>query len=67
MEMLTAMVVIQNLHCRGKQRLDVRPDPLCPIGDHTQAHLSFRNQARGLNLAQGLGQLLIALHLMPTQ
>src|SRR5262249_12816762 len=51
----------------GKQRLDVFPDPLGPITDDAQAHLVFRNQAGLFDLLEGLAELLVALHLMPTE
>ena len=43
------------------------PDPLGAITDHAQAYLRFRNHAGLFDLLEGLAQLLLALHLMPTE
>src|SRR5207245_1208405 len=67
MEILGTVVVIEHLTRLGKQCLDVFPYPLGPITDDAQAHLFFRNQAGLLDLREGLAELLVALHLMPTE
>ena len=67
MEMLTAMIVIQDLHSRGKERFHLLPDPLSTIGNHTQADFLLRDQACFFDLLQRIRQSLIALHLMPTE
>src|SRR6266581_7732441 len=43
------------------------PYPLGPITDDAQAHLLFRNHAGLFDLLEGLAQLLLILHLMPTE
>src|SRR5499427_11007580 len=67
MEVLGTVVVIEHLPGLGKQGLDVFPYPLGPITDDTQAHLLCRNQARLFDLLESLAQLLLILHLMPTE
>ena len=66
-EVLGTVVVIEHLTGLGKQGLDVFPYPLGPITDDTQAHLLFRNQAGLFDLLEGLAELLLVLHLMPTE
>ena len=67
MEVLGTVGVIESLTRPGKQRLDVFPYPLGPITDDAQAHLVFRKQAGLFELLEGLAELLVALHLMPTK
>ena len=43
------------------------PYPLGPITDDAKAHLLFRNQAGLFDLLEGLAELLLVLHLMPTE
>src|SRR5919206_879429 len=45
----------------------VFPYPLGPITDDAQAHLLCRNQACFFDLLEGLAELRLILHLMPTQ
>src|SRR5467141_3435521 len=47
--------------------LDMFPYPLGPITDDAQAHLLFRNQAGLFDLREGLAELRLVLHLMPTE
>ena len=61
------MVIIEHLTRLGKQGLDVFPYPLGPITDDAQAHLLFRNHAGLFDLLEGLAELLLVLHLMPTE
>ena len=61
------MVVIEHLTRLGKQGLDVFPYPLGPITDDAQAHLGFWTQAGLFDLLEGLAELLVVLHLMPTE
>src|SRR5262249_9683451 len=61
------VVVIEDLTRLGKQRLGMFPDPLSPITDDAQAHLLFRNQVGLFDLLEGLAELLLVLHLMPTE
>jgi len=67
MEVLSTVVVIEYLTRVGKQRLDVFPDPLGSITDDAEAHLLFRNEAGLFDLLEGRAELLVALHLMPTE
>jgi hypothetical protein len=67
MEVLGTVVVIEYLTRPGKQRLDVFPYSLGPITDDAQAHLVFRKQAGLFELLEGLAELLVGLHLMPTK
>jgi len=67
MEVLGTVVIIEHLTRLGKQGLDVLPDPLSPITDDAQAHLLCRNQAGLFDLLEGLAELLLILHLMPTE
>ena len=39
MHVLTAVVVVQDLHGGGKEGVDLIPDPLGPIANHAQADL----------------------------
>src|SRR5947207_15977796 len=66
-EILGTVVVIEHLTRLGKQGLDVFPYPLGSITDDAQAHLFFRNHAGLFELLEGLAELLVALHLMPTE
>ena len=50
-----------------KQCLDVFPHPLRSIAHDTESHFFFRNHARFLDLFEGLAELRLILHLMPTQ
>src|SRR4051794_35246775 len=67
MEVLGTVVIIEPLTGLGKQGLDMLPYPLGPITDDAQAHLLFRNQAGLFDLLEGLAELLLVLHLMPTE
>src|SRR4029453_12527894 len=67
MEVLGTVGVIEHLTGLGKQDLDMFPDPLGPITDNAQAHLLCRNQARLFDLLEGRAELLLILHLMPTE
>src|SRR6267378_6534721 len=67
MEVLLTVVVIQHLTSLGKQGLDMFPYPLGPITDDAHAHPLFRNHAGLFDLLEGLAQLLLVLHLMPTE
>src|SRR2546425_5574026 len=67
MEVLLTVVVIEHLTRLGKQGLDMFPDPLGPITDDAQAHLRFRNHAGLFDLLEGLAELRLVLHLMPTE
>src|SRR5215210_659311 len=67
MEVRGTVVIIEHLTGLGKQCLDVFPYPLGPITDDAQAHLLFRNQASLFDLFEGLAELLLILHLMPTK
>src|SRR5438445_13795191 len=67
MEVLCTVVVIEHLTGLGKQGLDMFPYPLGPITDDAKAHLLFRNQAGLFDLLEGLAELLLVLHLMPTE
>src|SRR5437016_7500332 len=67
MEVLCTVVVIEHLTGLGKQGLDMFPYPLGPITDDAKAHLLFRNQAGLFDLLEGLAELLLILHLMPTE
>src|SRR3982751_5723457 len=67
MEVLGTVVVIEHLTGLGKQGLDVFPYPLGPITDDAQAHLLFRNHASLFDELEGLAELLLVLHLMPTE
>src|SRR5207237_8052929 len=67
MEVLLTVVVIEHLTGLGKQGLDMFPYPLGPITDDAKAHLLFRNQAGLFDLLEGLAELLLVLHLMPTE
>src|SRR5712692_1530328 len=67
MEILGTVGGIAHLTRLGKQGLDVFPYPCGPITDDAQAHLYFRNQAGLFDLREGLAELLVALHLMPTE
>src|SRR5262245_25960144 len=59
MEILSTVVVIEDLTRLGKQRLDVFPDPLGPVTDNAEAHLLFWNQASLLDLLESLAPLLL--------
>src|SRR5215475_12118072 len=67
MEVLGTVVIIEHLTGLGKHCLDMFPYPLGPITDDAQTHLLFRNHASLFDLLEGLAQLLLVLHLMPTQ
>src|SRR5712691_2726529 len=67
MEVLGTVGIIEHLTRVGKQGLDVLPYPLGPITDDAQAHLLFRNDAGLFDLLEGLAELLLVLHLMPTE
>src|SRR5215471_19180780 len=66
-EVLGTMVIVEHLACLGKQGLNMFPDPLRPIPNHTQPHAGFRNQVCLFDLLQGLSQVAFRLHLMPAQ
>src|SRR5438874_684732 len=67
MEVLCTVVVIEHLTGLGKQGLDMFPYPLGPITDDAQAHLLFRNHTGLFDLFEGLAELRLVLHLMPTE
>src|SRR6266571_7805740 len=67
MEVLCTVVVIEHLTRVGKQCLDMLPYPLGLITDDAKAHLLFRNHAGLFDLLEGLAELLLVLHLMPTE
>src|SRR5215831_678274 len=67
MKVLCTVIVIEHLTGLGKQGLDMLPYPLGPITDDAQAHLLFRNHAGLFDLLKGLAELLLVLHLMPTE
>src|SRR5262245_12021693 len=67
LEVLGTVVVIEHLTGLGKQSLDMSPYPLGPITDDAQAHLLFRNHAGLFELLESLAELLLVLHLMPTE
>src|SRR5215510_5689009 len=67
MKVLGTVVVIEYLTGLGTQGLDMFPYPLGPITDDAQAHLLFRNQTSLFDLFEGLAELLLVLHLMPTE
>src|SRR6266540_4198640 len=67
MEVLRTVVIIEHLTGVGKQGLDVFPYPRGAISYHTQPYLRFGNQARRFDLCEGLAELFLILHLMPTQ
>ena len=67
MEVLGTVVIIEYLTGLGKQGWDVFPYPLGPITDDAQTYLLFRNQASLFDLFEGLAELRLILHLMPTQ
>src|SRR5213078_4471940 len=66
MEGLGTVVVIEHLTGLGQQGLDMFPYPLGPITDDAQAHLLCRNEAGLLDLLEGLAELRLVLHLVPT-
>src|SRR5262249_36135114 len=51
----------------GKQGLEMFPDPLGSITDDAEAHLLFRNDTGLFDLLEGLTELRLVVHLMPTQ
>src|SRR6267143_3913934 len=66
-DVLGAVIVVQD-HLGGREQwLDALPDPLGAIGYDTQAEGVFRNQPRVFDLAQGSKQFLMILNLMPTE
>src|SRR5580765_9040572 len=67
MEVLGTVVIIEHLTRLGKQCLDMLPYPLGPITDDAQAHLRFWNHASLFDLREGLAELCLVLHLMPTE
>src|SRR5437867_12502923 len=67
MEILCTVVIIEHLTSLRKQCLDMLPSPLGPITDDAQAHLLFRNHAGLFALLKGLAEVLLVLHLMPTE
>src|SRR5262249_41584015 len=66
-EVLGAMIVIQDLRSRGEKHPHPAPDPFGPVGHHTQSHLFLRNHTGGLDLRQGGKEVLVALDLVPTE
>src|SRR5215212_9171192 len=66
MEVLGTVVIIEHLTRLGKQGLNMFPYPLGSITDDAQAHLFFRNYAGLFDLSEGLAELLLVVHLMPT-
>src|SRR6266571_9339058 len=67
MEVLCTVGGIEHLTRLGKQCLDMFPYPLGPITDDAQAHLRFRNHAGLFDLLEGLAELRLVLHLVPTE
>src|SRR5688572_12667516 len=67
MEVLGTVIIIEHLTRLGKQGLDMLPYPLGPVTDDAEAHLLFRNHTSLLDLLEGRAQLLLVLHLMPTE
>src|SRR5205085_11565884 len=67
MEVLRTVVVIEDLPRLRKQSLDMFPYPLSSITDDAEPHLLFRNHASLFDLLEGLAELLVVLHLMPTE
>src|SRR4030095_8590510 len=67
MEILRTMIVVEHLTSMRKQSLDVFPYPGSPIADHAKPYLVFRNPPRLFDLLEGLAELVLRLHLMPTQ
>src|SRR5712691_1452634 len=67
LEVLGTVGVIEHLTGLGKQGLDMFPSPRGPITDDAQAHLLFRNHTGLFDLCEGLAELLLVLHLMPTE
>src|SRR5262252_356711 len=67
MEVLGTVVIIEHLTRVRKQGLHMFPYPLGPITDDAQAHLRFRNYPGLFDLLEGLAELLLILHLMPTE
>src|SRR4029453_15779127 len=67
MQVLLTVKNVDHLTSTGKQRFDVFPDPRGSIADDTKPHVIFRDQARFFDLLQGLAQLRLILHLMPTE
>jgi hypothetical protein len=61
------MVIVEHLASMRKQGLDMFPYPLSAIPNHTKPHRVFGNHARLFDLLQGLAQVVVCLHLMPTQ
>src|SRR5262249_56808644 len=67
MEVLGTVVIIEHLTRVRKQGLNMFPYPLGPITDDAQAHLRFRNYPGLFDLLEGLAELRLILHLMPTE
>src|SRR5215470_14267920 len=67
MEVLRTVIIIKPLTSVGKQGVDVFPYPLRPITDDAEAHLLFRNDPGLFHLLDGLTELLLIVHLMPTE
>src|SRR4030095_744893 len=67
MEVLGTVVIIEHLTSLGKQCLDVFPYPLGPITDDAKGHRLFWNHASLFDLREGRAELLLILHLMPTE
>jgi hypothetical protein len=67
MEMLTTVVIVQDLYRRGVQRANLVPDPRSSIRNHTEAYLRFRNQPGSFHLPERGTQFRIGLYLLPTQ
>ena len=66
LEVLGPVVVMEPLTRLGTQGLDVSSCPLGPITDDAQAYLLSRNHASLFALLEGLAELLLIVHLMPT-
>ena len=66
MEGLRTVGIVEHVTGMGKQRLDVFPDPRGASAHTTQPRLVFGNHARLFDLLEGLAELCLSLHVMPT-
>ncbi len=66
MEVLRAVVAIENLLCAGKYLFGPIPYPLCPVPYDAKAYLVFRDESGIFNGLQISGKFLVCRHLMPT-
>jgi Magnesium chelatase, subunit ChlI len=67
MRVLTAMVVIHDLHRRGGQGLGMLPELTRPIRHDTQAEVRLSHQPGRLDLTEGLRRRLARVDLVPAQ